>query len=456
MQRLTIVGAVLLLLAVVYIAISLIFLNRFLPGTVIDGISCGGRTVNSTAVLFEEKVQNYTLTITESGGATETISGTDIDLETDLGTSLEDALAAQNAFAWIAALVSSPEETTVEAIVNYDTTKLAEIVSAMSFMDESQMTESVDVSLSEYEEGTGYTLVSEVYGTVIDKGTLYQQLYLAITSLEEEINLRSAGCYEDPSVTSDSEEAAALLAEANALAGTTITYTFGDDTEVVDGSLISQWITIGEDFSITLDEELIADYVSELADTYDTKWKSRTLVSHSGETVTVPSGGNYGWRVNQDDTVAALIEYLENHEDYTGEVVYYQTAAQYGEQDYGDTYIEVSISEQHFWYYVDGVCVLESDLVSGDVSNGTETPTGCYVIAYKSRDQILTGEGYTTPVSYWIPFVDGVGFHDATWRDSFGGTIYLTDGSHGCLNLPYWAAKELYELVEAGTAVLVY
>ena len=135
-------------------------------------------------------------------------------------------------------------------------------------------------------------------------------------------------------------------------------------------------------------------------------------------------------------TLEALNGYLESGENYTGEVVYHQRAAQYGDPDYGNTYVEVSISAQHFWYYKNGTVVLESDFVSGDPTKGHDTPKGIYRLAYKARDQVLEGQGYASPVKYWMPFVDGCGFHDADWRDRFGGSIYKGDGSHGCLNLP--------------------
>ena len=49
-----------------------------------------------------------------------------------------------------------------------------------------------------------------------------------------------------------------------------------------------------------------------------------------------------------------------------------------------------------------------------------------------------------------------MGFHDATWRGKFGGSCYKRNGSHGCVNLPYSVAQQLYENIEAGCAVLVY
>ena len=63
---------------------------------------------------------------------------------------------------------------------------------------------------------------------------------------------------------------------------------------------------------------------------------------------------------------------------------------------------------------------------------------------------------YESPVSYWMPFYDGCGFHDATWRGSFGGSIYTYNGSHGCVNMPYSAAQELFEYVDGGTVVVIY
>ncbi|MCD8108622.1 MAG: L,D-transpeptidase/peptidoglycan binding protein [Clostridiales bacterium] len=450
-----IAAVIVILIAVIYLAVSVFFMRHFLPHTVVNGISCSGKTTEQSRELFEQMASDYTLILNERDGGQEEISGSAISLEVDPGTSLEDLLQEQNGFAWVFSLFNN-EESELTADISYDEAALTQVVSGLNCMDETQMYDSEDTCLSEYTAGSGYELVAEVYGTRIQESVLMEKLDEAILSFSEELDLEAAGCYVEPVYTADSETAQTMLSVANQYVNTTITYVFGDNTEVIDGSVISQWIQISDDLNVTLDEEQEAAFISDLASTYDTKWKSRTLVSHSGTTVTVPSGGNYGWRVNQDETLSALQGYLEAGEDYTGEVVYYQTAAQYGENDYGSTYIEVSISDQHFWYYVDGVMVLESDFVSGDVAKGHDTPKGAYRIAYKARDQVLEGQGYSSPVSYWMPFVDGCGFHDASWRTEFGGTIYLKNGSHGCLNLPTWAAKQLYDLIEAGTAVLIY
>ena len=100
--------------------------------------------------------------------------------------------------------------------------------------------------------------------------------------------------------------------------------------------------------------------------------------------------------------------------------------------------------------------VLESDFVSGSAARGFDTPAGIYGITYKERNATLAGQGYRTPVSYWMPFNNNIGMHDASWRSSFGGNIYKTNGSHGCINLPYSVAEEIYGYVEKGTPVICY
>ena len=69
---------------------------------------------------------------------------------------------------------------------------------------------------------------------------------------------------------------------------------------------------------------------------------------------------------------------------------------------------------------------------------------------------MLRGQGYASPVKYWMPFYGNYGIHDASWRSSFGGDIYLTNGSHGCVNTPRDAMQVIFENVEKGTPVVLY
>ena len=55
-----------------------------------------------------------------------------------------------------------------------------------------------------------------------------------------------------------------------------------------------------------------------------------------------------------------------------------------------------------------------------------------------------------------MPFNNNVGMHDASWRSEFGRNIYKTNGSHGCINLPYSVAEKIYGYVEKNTPVICY
>ena len=51
---------------------------------------------------------------------------------------------------------------------------------------------------------------------------------------------------------------------------------------------------------------------------------------------------------------------------------------------------------------------------------------------------------------------DQIGLHDSSWRTEYGGDIYLTDGSHGCVNTPLDAIATIYNNITVGTLVVVY
>jgi lipoprotein-anchoring transpeptidase ErfK/SrfK len=278
----------------------------------------------------------------------------------------------------------------------------------------------------------------------------------AVNTLEEQLSLEDAGCYVRPTYTKDSEELLALLEKANETVNTKIVYTFDDVTETIDGTLISQWLKFTDDCKMKIKSGKIEEYVASLASTYNTIYGSKQLKTTYGPTVTV-RGGSYGWLINEEETVQQIKDALKSHEDYTGDVVYKQTAAVHNKDyDYGNTYVEINLTAQHLYFYKNGSLVVESDFVSGNTSKGNGTPTGAGRVFAMQRNATLRGADYETPVSYWMPFNGNVGMHDATWRSKFGGTIYKTSGSHGCINLPESVAAKIYENLSNGVAVLVY
>ena len=124
----------------------------------------------------------------------------------------------------------------------------------------------------------------------------------------------------------------------------------------------------------------------------------------------------------------------------------------------GTTYIEISIKQQHMWFYINGDLYVETDVVTGNVGYYS-TPTGAYNIFQRMSPATLTGPTWSSYVQYWLAFTySGCGIHDASWRSAseYGGTTYMGNGSHGCVNTPLNAVKKIYAKAAIGTHVVVY
>ena len=148
--------------------------------------------------------------------------------------------------------------------------------------------------------------------------------------------------------------------------------------------------------------------------------------------------------------------FYQRQEPLVHKPAYLQEGFCRGLDDIGDTYIEVDMGQQRMYYYQNGECLVSVDVVTGNARRRWNTPEGINFVYAKQRNRILRGADYATPVKYWMPVVGNVGIHDADWRRDFGGEIYLTNGSHGCINTPPDVMSELYELVEKGTPVVMF
>ena len=98
-----------------------------------------------------------------------------------------------------------------------------------------------------------------------------------------------------------------------------------------------------------------------------------------------------------------------------------QTALGNHENDIGNTYVEIDLTNQRMVFYKDGQLLVDTPVVTGCVRKGYSTPTGCFALDAMRSPAVLKGPGYASPVTYWMPFSGGVGIHDASWRSQYGG-----------------------------------
>ena len=426
----------------------------FFPNYVINGIDASEKTVEEVKHLIASEIDGYTLILEQRGGATEQITKADIGLHSEFDGSLEEMIANQDPMKWWShRKVESDYQ--IETMVVYDEGLLAEKINSLQCFSEGYVVSPVNAYMSEYISGQGYTIVPEVAGNQLVRETVEEGITDAIHSLKESISFEELNAYTQPEITSTNEELMTVVEQLNKQVGVTVTYQFGDKTEVLSGDTTHTWLSVNADKTIALDKEEVSAYVKGLASKYNTAYQKKTLKTSYGKTVTI-SKGFYGWRVNQGAETDQLYSIIRSGESQTREPVYSQKAASHGANDYGDTYVEINLTAQHLFFYKDGKLLVESDFVSGNTSKNYDTPPGAFPLTYKERNATLKGENYATPVSYWMPFNGNVGMHDANWRSSFGGSIYKTSGSHGCVNLPPAVGKLIYENISAGMPVLCY
>jgi len=439
-------------LIVIYFGMSMYFMNHFYFGSAINCINVSGKIVKNVNAQMASELQTYKLDIKERGGKTEQIRADEIDIKYNSNGQFKNFKDRQNPYKWISAFFNSEASKMIEG-VKYDKILLKQRVDKLSCFNSSNIVEPKNSSFK-YTD-IGYVIVPEVQGNKINKEVLYDHVSSAILKDQTTIDLESIDCYVKPQYTSNSQKILDTKNELNKYIFSKITYTFGEHKELLNGSIINKWLKVDETLGITLNENEIKNYIDLLSNNYNTIGGTRNFISSSGKTINI-GGGDYGWSIDRTKETQALILAIKEGQTIVREPVYIQTALSHGNNDIGNTYVEIDLTNQHLWFYKNGSLITQGDIVTGNVSANHATPGGIYRLKYKERNAVLIGPGYSAPVTFWMPINGGIGIHDANWRSVFGGNIYKTDGSHGCINSTYYLAKAIFDNIEPGVPVVCY
>lgn len=480
--------------AAVYMALAVYYHDRFVFGTWAQGHYITGLSVGKAAELLNSEYEPTDITVIDIEGQEYIVRASDIDIKADYTKSLQAAFDNQNVISWIYHLVNG-KELVVAADITYDKEKLRNIVSSWSMFDLKEEDRTIEIV---YIVDEGYQLIDTTFDVPVYDEIL-KQVDIAVRSSYKELSLNSFDtCYKDLELTDKMKSVKKTYEKISKVQDIGIVYKFGDDEIELDGSFMSSAI-VTEDMApdlkgqkpkknqpgsgsfivggaevsfprdyhiengfavdnagnIIVSESALYEGVQELCGQYNTVGGVRSFATSRGKTITI-DGGTYGNKIDSGTEFKYLIGSIINGIRETHEPTYEQLAASQGSDDLGNTYVEISIQDQHLYYYKDGILMLSCDIVTGNVARGRDTPTGVFYVYGKAKNRYLRGRGYVSFVKYWMPVYKGVGMHDASWRDEFGGDIYQNEGSHGCINLPTDKAEELYGYVEIGTPVVIY
>ena len=468
-KGLRILGLLVLMLVIAggcaYGAASYYFSGRFFEGTWINGINCSRKTAYEVEELLSQVVSDYSIEVSSRNLAPQTIEGSQINYRYVSSGEVLALLKQQKPYEWIKGYYEQKNYTVSEKSA-YDKTLLQEQVKALECAKSENQVEPENAYVAF--QNDQFVIVPETQGSKLDVKAAYRILDDAVAQSATSVDFSSSpDAYVSATVTQDDPGLQSTLETCNNYTRASITYTFGDQTVTLDGNTIKDWLQFDDRGQLVFDDnslqQHITEYVAQLAANYDTVGTEREFYTTSGRVVYVASS-IYGWKIDQAAEAAELSQEIQSGTQTTREPVYSQTANSYGVNDLGNTYIEVDLSEQHMYYYQNGSMIFDSDFVSGNMSyDDRQTHAGIFTLYYKKSPDVLRGSQkpdgtyeYEEKVEYWMPFDGGIGFHDAPWRDEFGGDIYLTSGSHGCINLPPENAATLYDLIQYNVPIVCF
>lgn len=435
-----------------YIGASLFFIDSFYFGTTLSDLKIGGKTTAYVQEAIAQKGDEYVLSLYGRGVDKQTLSGEAFGLSYAISESVEELKESQIAFAWPLALFSKKDIEVTQKVV-YDDVLLTQAIDNLDYFKEGNSVEPKNATLAF--NGETYDIMPGDEGNKLNKEAVKAAVIEALHENKRVIDLEESGCYETARLTVDSKEMLMAKEKFDQYVKSNITYTFGEVQEVVDAALISTWLELTDEGEAVINEKKVRKYIGELAEKYNTLGVTRNFKTSDG-TIAQVYGGDYGFEISISSETEALIAAISNGQVTNREPIPTVHSQSYDSEDIGDSYVEINLTKQYVWFYKNGKLMTEGSVVTGDQRRNYGTPQGTYKLKYKQRNATLTGPGYSTLVNYWMPFNGDIGLHDATWRSSFGGTIYVANGSHGCVNAPYSVAQAIFNNIEAGMPVVCY
>jgi len=421
---------VFLFFAVMYLIGLVYYGSHFLPSTFIDGTEVSGLDASKANEALAETEPVMTLLVkTADGGQSEEKIGLK-KLDPSLSYDSSSLLKAQNSPLWFTSLFQRKDLKCESLSGTYDPQKLTELSKGLNCTDPEKVVMPEDAKL-EIRDGD-IVIVDAVQGNYIDPNAVTEKLQTALdqciagkggTVLDLTPYYQIPKSSEDLQLSSAKEEMQKVLDKT-----IHIDIDSSQETEL-QGTELCDLLSVEGD-QIVVDEEDLSTFIGDLCSRYDV------------------SSSEY---IDRSSLKTDLQGSLTSKEDETVSVNWIY------EKPKG--LIEVVISEQMLYYYENDVLIMSSPIVSGNPNITDETIHGHYTVQRMSRDTQLMGTDYLEDVSYWIGFDETgrvYGIHDASWRDAFGGDIWLTDPSRGCVNMPTDKVAQLYSYVDIGTEVYVH
>jgi len=445
-----------------FLALGMYYRNNFPVNTWINGVYCTGKTIEQVNAELAARDQVRDVVVIDAEGREWHITADELELCPDYTAALKAYMKKNATALWMLNMQKPVRVELAPTQYKWNGEKLENCFETLAFVQEED--DRPRGCYVRFDGAEGYCLY-DGNGARLNIANALDSIQSCLLKGELTIDLASEDCYEALEDSAEDREQRALWSQLQELYDCKITYDMGSEKIPLTPAVLSSFLRADENGRIltdetgklVIDEASVEQWIEELAAQYNTCGTEREFLSSRGDVIHVKYG-TYGTELDTGAEKKYLIDALarkrieqENHIP-----AYKQQGYTRGLDDIGDTYIEVDMTKQHLYCYVDGELKLDTDVVTGNLSWKMSTPEGIYYVYFKEKDRILRGGSRPTPVDYWMAVKGGVGIHDADWRKEFGGEIYKKNGSHGCVNMPLDRMAELYDMMEVGTPVIMF
>lgn len=435
----------------IYLLGVIIFSFVALPHTKLNGHKVGYLMIND---VFNKDWTDYSIKLNRSDGKSDFFKPEKINYKENY---LGSKKLLQNQFLWPISFFTS-RDIKLDVEVSYDDKKFEDFLKNTLVLKGLKHSEDAKII---FKDGQ-YVIKDEVLGTFTTKEKLKEAILVAISERKDSLDMSTIA--EEPKIKKDDESLKEAVKKYEKISKLKYNISIDEVKETLEGQSLSNVFTFS-DGELKPDEQKVKEYVRQLAIKYDTfKIDRKFQTTGKGEVLVPGKDGIYGWQIDVEKTKDLLVEKMLTFQSEDIEPVFMNRGLFYNKDgDFGNTYIEIDLTRQHMWFYKNGDLLLDTDVVTGDTSKNVETPVGFMKVWSRENGKNLkgltpAGYDYVTHVDYWMPINwTGVGIHDANWRHGqFGGNIYKTQGSYGCINTPFEKVKKIYENVEINTPVVIY
>ena len=459
------IGTLGFVLMAVQLSFNAAFLGRFLPGVSVASVPIGGLTRPEAQKLLQSRIQGYQLHFSV-GTTSYNLPPAQVGVSYDVGTTLDQAYLVGRSGQFTTPLAILTSERSGHLAYSYSVNTVTEqafIQKIVAASGQAPVDAAIVVTNGQP------TVQPDKKGLALSPDSVQQVL----DTLTATVNTQSL--HLNPTVQTARITAAdttPAIAETKQLLATPITITYQGKSFVPTAAQMGAWIIYNKSppsaapgLTLAVDPNAIKAYLATIAKQINVSAVTQKVNVQNGASSVYQQGQN-GLALNTDSLAASILAAVSAKQALTIEAptdpVAFQTQYNNSTALAFDQYIEVNLSQQHLWVYQNHQVIFDSPVTSGATGAGFPTATGQFAIYAKETNRHLVGTqygpryNYGVFVQYWMPFYQGFGLHDASWRSSFGGQDYYYGGSHGCINLPLATAAWLFNWSSVGTPVWVH